>query len=630
MSAFVRYIRQRPTVILSWMLVSTVALAYGATLRAEETVEPVHGIAMHGDLAYPADFEHFAYANPNAPKGGTLTLSALGSFDSFNPFIIKGQPAGSVGLIYETLTVQSLDEPFSEYGLLAESIEMPEDRSWVAFTLRENATWHDGKPVTTDDVIWSLETLKEKGAPFYRFYYQNVTKAEADGERRVKMTFDGSVNRELPLIIGQLPILPKHYFEEQPFEETSLKPPVGSGPYKIKSFEPGRSIVYERVEDYWGRDIPVNRGRYNFDEVRYEYFRDANVALEGLKAGVYDIRAENSSKNWATGYTGPAVDNGLIIKEEIARQSGTGMQSFAFNLRRPKFQDPKVRQALAYAFDFEWTNKNLFYGQYARTDSFFENSELASSGLPGEDELALLEPLRDQIPPEVFTETYQPPVTDGSGNARKNLRTALNLLKEAGWTVQDGKLTSEAGESLDFEVLLVSPLFERITAPFAKNLERLGIQVSIRTIDPAQYQNRVEKFDFDMIVGSWGQSLSPGNEQRDFWGTEAAGREGSRNYLGVQDPAIDALIDKVIQADSREALVTATRALDRVLLWNHLVIPQFHSTVDRYAYWDKFERPEIDPKNGVDQFAWWVNSGKEEEVIAAQEELGESENATTQ
>jgi microcin C transport system substrate-binding protein len=615
----------RPAILGALVSCSLAAASMGL---AEETVEPVHGIAMHGDLAYSADFEHFAYTNPNAPKGGTLTLSALGSFDSFNPFIIKGQPAASVGLIYETLTVRSLDEPFSEYGLLAESMEMPEDRSWVAFNLRENARWHDGEPVTVDDVIWSLETLKEKGSPFYRFYYQNVTKAEAAGERRVKMTFDGTVNRELPLIVGQMPILPKHYYEGRTFDETTLEPPVGSGPYKIKSFEPGRRIVYERVEDYWGWDIPVNRGRYNFDEVRYEYFRDANVALEGLKAGVYDIRVENSSKNWATGYTGPAIDAGMIVKEEIAREAGTGMQSFAFNLRKTKFQDPKVRQALAYAFDFEWTNKNLFYGQYARTDSFFENSELASSGLPDEAELALLEPLRDQIPPEVFTETYQPPSTDGSGNNRRNLRTALNLLKEAGWTVQDGKLANEAGENLDFEVLLVSPLFERITAPVIKNMERLGITVTMRTIDPAQYQNRLEKFDFDVVVGSWGQSLSPGNEQRDFWGTEAASREGSRNLVGIADPAIDTLIDHVIQAESREALVTATRALDRVLLWNHFVIPQWHSAVDRYAYWDKFERPETDPKYGIDQFAWWVDSGKESEVVAAQEDAGDD--ATTQ
>lgn len=609
--------------------VSMMLSAIGSAAQAESEVEPVHGIAMHGDLAYPADFEHFAYANPNAPKGGTLTLDALGSFDSFNPFIIKGSPAASVGLIYETLTVRSQDEPFSEYGLIAETIEMPEDRSWVAFTLREDARWHDGQPVTVDDVIWSLETLKEKGSPFFRFYYQNVVKAEQDGERRVKMTFDGSVNRELPLIVGQLPVLPKHYYQDREFDKTTLEPPLGSGPYKIKSFEPGRNIVYERVEDYWGRDIPVNRGRYNFDVVRYEYFRDANVALEGLKAGEYDIRQENSSKNWATAYTGPAVDAGYIVKEEIERQQGTGMQSFAFNLRKTKFQDPKVRQALAYAFDFEWTNKNLFYGLYNRTDSFFENSELASSGLPDEAELALLEPLRGQIPDQVFEATYQPPATDGSGNARQNLRTALGLLKEAGWSVQGGKLTNEAGDNLDFEVLLVSPLFERITAPFIKNLERLGIRATMRTVDPAQYQNRLEKFDFDVIVGSWGQSLSPGNEQRDFWGSEAAEREGSRNLLGVQDPAIDALIENVIQAESREALVTATRALDRVLLWNHFVIPQWYSPVDRYAYWDKFKRSETDPKYGVDQFSWWVDQGKEDEVVAVQEETGEA-GATTQ
>ncbi|MDH3660811.1 MAG: extracellular solute-binding protein [Alphaproteobacteria bacterium] len=622
MSAIVRASAPRLALALS------LALAGAASLHADETVDPVHGIAMHGDLAYPADFEHFAYTNPGAPKGGTLTLDALGSYDSFNQYIIKGDPAAGLGLIYDSLTTRSLDEPFSEYGLLAESIEMPDDRSWVAFTLRDDARWHDGEPVTVEDVIWSLETLKEKGRPFFRFYYQNVVKAEADGERRIKITFDGTVNRELPLIMGQLPILPKHYYEGRPFDQTSLEPPLGSGPYKIKSFEPGRNVVYERVEDYWGRDVPANRGRYNFDLVRYEYFRDANVALEGLKAGEYDIRVENSSKNWATAYSGPAVDAGWIVKEEISRQAGTGMQSFAFNLRRKKFQNPKVRRALAYAFDFEWTNENLFYGQYTRTDSFFENSELASSGLPDEAELALLEPLRDQIPPEVFTETYQPSTTDGSGNNRKNLRMALNLLKEAGWTVKGGKLTNQAGESLDFEVLLVSPLFERITAPFAKNLERLGIYVSMRTIDPAQYQNRVEKFDFDVIVGSWGQSLSPGNEQRDFWGIEAADREGSRNLLGIKNPAIDSLIDAVIQADSREALVTATRALDRVLLWNHYVIPQWHSPVDRIAYWNKFERPENDPKFGIDQFAWWIDQGKEEEVIAVQEESGDAKTTT--
>ena len=599
---------------------------------ANDDVAPAHHFAMaeFGEpLKYKDGFEHWPLRQSRCTQRAVRsTFAGLGSYDSFNPFIIKGDPAASVGLMFETLTARSGDEPFSEYGLLAESIEMPEDRSWVAFTLRENARWHDGMPVTVEDVIWSLETLKEKGTPLYRFYYQNIVKAEAEGERRVKMTFDGGVNRELPLIAGQLPVLPKHYYETHDFEKTTLEPPLGSGPYKIKSFEPGRNVVYERVRDYWGRDIPVNRGRYNFDEIRYEYFRDANVALEALKAGEYDFRAENSSKNWATAYTGPAVEAGWIKLEEIETEGGTGMQSYAFNIRREKFQDPKVRQALAYAFDFEWTNKSLFYGQYKRTASYFSNSELASSGLPDEGELALLEPLRDQIPKEVFTTEYRPPTTDGSGNNRRNLRTALQLLKEAGWTVKNGKLSNQAGLSLDFEVLLVSPLFERITAPFAKNLERLGIDVSIRIVDPAQYQNRVEQFDFDMIVGSWGQSLSPGNEQREFWGSEAAERNGSRNYVGIKNPAIDALIDKVIQAPSRADLVTATRALDRVLLWNHYVIPQYHSASDRYAYWDKFERPERHPKNGIDQFAWWIDTGKEEVIAERQEEIGEADTST--
>ncbi len=613
-------------------LVLSLTLApLGHGSRADDAAAaPAHGVAMHGDLAYPADFEHFAYADPNAPKGGTITLSALGSYDSFNPFIIKGQPAAGIGLLFETLTARSLDEPFSEYGLLAESIEMPEDRSSVVFTLRADARWHDGEPVTVEDVIWSLETLKAKGAPSYRFYYQNIVRAEPDGERRVKMVFDGTVNRELPLIAGQMPVLPKHYYQTRDFEKTTLEPPLGSGPYRIKSFEPGRNVVLERVEDYWGRDIPVNRGRYNFDLVRYEYFRDANVALEALKAGEYDLRNENSSKNWATAYTGPAVEAGWIKREEIAREGGTGMQAFVYNIRRKKFQDPKVRQALAYAFDFEWTNKNLFYGQYKRTSSYFSNSELASSGLPSEAELALLEPFRGRIPEEVFTTEYQPPTTDGSGNARGNLRIAFRLLKEAGWTVQNGKLRNAAGETLDFEVLLVSPLFERITAPFAKNLKRLGIEVSIRTIDPAQYQNRVEQFDFDMVVGSWGQSLSPGNEQREFWGSAAADRNGSRNLVGIKNEVIDALIDKVIQAESREDLVMATRALDRVLLWNHYVIPQYHSPTDRYAYWDKFSRPATDPKYGIDLFAWWVDLDKEQLIASRQRQQSGGAEASTQ
>ncbi len=583
-----------------------VALAVAVPAWAQE-VQPAHGVAMHGDLKYGPDFDHFDYVNPNAPKGGTVTFSAIGTFDSFNPYIIKGEAAVGISLLYESLTTQSLDEPFSEYGLLAQSIEMPKDRSWVAFTLRPEARWQDGQLVTVEDVIWSLETLKEKGAPFYRYYYKNVKTVEAAGERRVKFTFDQTTNRELPLIIGQLPILPKHYFEGREFDRTTLEPPLGSGPYRIKSFEPGRTVVYERVKDYWGADLPVNRGSNNFDEVRYEYYRDANVAMEAFKAGAYDIRQENSSKFWATAYVGPMFDAGLIHKEEIQHQLGTGMQGFAFNLRRPLFQDPKVRRALAYAFDFEWTNRTIMYGQYARTQSYFSNTELAAQGLPDEAELALLEPFRDQLPEEVFTQAYQAPSAEGEGGFRQNLRTALQLLNEAGWQVEGGKLVNAQGQPFRFEILLDGPSFERHTLPFIKNLERLGVEATLRTVDPAQYQNRMDEFDFDMTVEAFGQSLSPGNEQRDYWGSEAAEIPGSRNVIGIKNPVIDHLIDKIIEAPTREDLVTATRALDRVLLWGHYVIPHWHTRSFRVAYWDKFDRPDANPPYGLPLFSWWVD-----------------------
>jgi microcin C transport system substrate-binding protein len=594
---------------LLWCLAVTLSLAAPSWPQAQEAA-PAHGMAMHGDLKYGPDFEHFDYVNPNAPKGGTVTFSVIGTFDSFNAYIIKGSPAAGVSELYESLTTRSMDEPFSEYGLLAETVEMPEDRSWVAFTLRPEARWHDGKPVTVDDVIWSFETLRDKGAPFYRYYYKNVKSVEPAGERRVKFTFDETTNRELPLIIGQLPILPTHDFEGREFDKTTLQPPLGSGPYRIKSFEPGRTIVYERVGDYWGDDIPVNRGTYNFEQLRYEYYRDANVALEAFKAGAYDIRSENTAKFWATAYTGPMFDAGWIKKEEIPHELGTGMQGFAYNLRRPLFQDPKVRRALAYAFDFEWTNRTIMYGEYDRTESYFSNTELAAEGLPSEAELALLEPFRDQLPEEVFTEVYQAPSTEGEGGIRQNLRTALRLLREAGWSVEDGRLVNAQGQPFRFEILLNGPSFERHTLPFVKNLERLGIVATVRAVDPAQYQNRMNDFDFDMTVESFGQSLSPGNEQRDFWGSEAAAIPGSRNTIGIADPVIDHLIERIIEAPTREDLVTATRALDRVLLAGHYVIPHWHSRIFRVAYWNKFDRPEITPPYGLPLFSWWVDPVK--------------------
>jgi microcin C transport system substrate-binding protein len=455
-----------------------------------------------------------------------------------------------------------------------------------------------------------------------------VVKAVPDGESRVKFLFDGTTNRELPLIIGQMPILPKHYWEGRDFEKTTLDPPLGSGPYRISRVDPGRGIAYERVPDYWGAEIPVNNGRNNFDEVRWEYYRDPNVALEAFKAGRFDLRLENSSRFWATGYDGPALQKGLITKLEIPSQGGGGMQGFVFNLRREKFQDPRVRQALAYAFDFEWTNQTLFYGAYTRTASYFANTELASSGLPGPEELALLKPYRDRLPPEVFEQEYRPPTTDGSGNNRDNLRKAVMLLKEAGYEVREGKLVNTAtGELLQFETLLDSGgLFERIVGPFVKSLERLGISVIVRTVDDAQYEQRLETFDYDMIIAIWGQSLSPGNEQREFWGSAAAASPGSRNLVGIQDPIVDELIEKIITAHSREALIAACRALDRVLLWSHYVIPHWHNRVTRIAFWDKLDHPETWPRYGVDLFAWWVDPGEAAEIGKARQELGAAAN----
>jgi microcin C transport system substrate-binding protein len=583
-----------------------------STLAAAATTGPQHAIAMYGDVKYPADFTHFDYVNPNAPKGGTLALSASGTFDSLNPFILKGTPAAGLTFMFETLMTPSLDEPFTYYGLVAESVETPEDRSWVKFTLDPDARWHDGQPITPEDVIFSFETLTEKGHPQYHSYYANVVKAEKTGEREVTFTFEDGVNRELPLIMGQLPVLPKHYYDEVAFDRTSLEPPLGSGPYKIASFEPGRSIVYERVPDYWGADLPVNRGRYNFDRIRYEYYRDRDVAFEAFKAGDFDLWSENSSKRWATGYEGSAFERDLIVKEKLPIQPVARMQGYVFNLRKDKFKDPRVREALGYAFDFEWLNKNLMYDAYERIESYFHGEpDLASSGLPSEAELALLEPYRDQLPEEVFTKEYHPPTTDGSGNNRDNLRKALQLLGEAGWAVEDGRMVNqETGQPMEFEILLADPSGERLAAPWVNNLKRLGIDARIRIVDTAQYQNRLDSFDFEVTTEVWGQSDSPGNEQRDMWGSAVADLPGSRNTAGIKDPVVDALIDEVIAAETREELETAVSALDRVLLWGHYVVPHFLDDGYRVAYRNKFGRPEVLAEEGPDFMTWWVDPSK--------------------
>ncbi len=595
-------------VILIWPL---------ASFAQNKKVIPAHAIAMHGTPKYNSEFRHFDYVNPKAPKGGVIRQSALRTFNTFNPYTIKGDAAVGLGFIYESLMTSPQDEAFTEYGLIAQTIEVPKDRSWATFTLRKEARWHDEKPVTVEDVIWSLETLKKKGRPFYRFYYRDVTKVEKVGERKVKFTFGSTENRELPLIIGQLPILPKHYWEKRNFDKTTLEPPLGSGPYKIKSFEPGRAIVYERVKSYWGAKLPVNIGRFNADRIRFDYYRDATVALEAFKAGDYDFRLENTSKTWATGYNSPAFKQGYYKKLEIRHQNPTGMQGFVFNTRKKLFQNPIVRQALAFAFDFEWTNKNLFYGQYARTNSFFSNSELASFGLPSKGELKILKPLKNIIPPEVFTQTYYPPRNEGTGRIRKQLRKARKLLERADWVVRDGKLVNKNfQEPFKFEILLISPAFERIVLPFVRNLKRLGIEASVRTVDTAQYRKRTDDFDFDMVVSTFGQSLSPGNEQREFWGSAAAMRPGSRNLAGIQSSVIDGLIELVISAPDRKSLITRTRALDRVLLWNHYVIPHWHIQSFRVAFWDKFGRPPKTPIYGLAFDAWWVDKNKSDGLAA--------------
>ena len=586
-----------------------ISITFPSFLKAEINI--AHAIAMHGEPKYPDSFQYVDYANPDAPKGGKIILSSTGSYDSFNPFILKGTAAAGIGNLYETLTTGSSDEAFTEYGLIAKTIEWPDDRSWVAFTIREEAVWHDGKNISPEDVIWTFNTLMEKGHPFYKYYYGDVVEVIQENDNKVRFNFKGNTNLELPLIVGQLPVLPKHYWTNKNFEETSMDIPIGSGPYKIKNFDAGRTITYELDSDYWGKNIPIKKGTENFGVIQYEYYKDRSIEREAFKSGDIDLFSENTSKDWATSYDTPAVQNGLIKKELIEHQNPQGMQGFAFNTRKEIFEDKRVREALSYAFDFEWTNKNLFYNAYKRTNSFFENSELASSGVPSGRELDLLNDYRELLPQKLFQEEYNPPKTDGSGFMRKELQEATKLLQDAGWELQEGKLINKkSGSKFEFELLLVSPAFERIVLPFKDNLAKLGIDVSVRTIDSAQYQNRLDGFDFDMIVSTFSQSLSPGNEQRNFWGSDAAKTNGSRNIIGISNEVIDSLIEKVISAKDREDLIMTTRALDRVLLWNHYVIPQWHISAYRTLYWDIFDKPSVRPKYSLGTNTWWVVADK--------------------
>ena len=568
-----------------------------------------HALTLYGEPAkYPASFKHFDFVNPDAPKGGELRQSGFGGFDSLNPFINKGVAADDIGLIYDTLTRHSLDEPFTEYGLLAEKIEVAPDHSWVRFYLRPQARFHDGQAVTAADVVFTFDALMKDGAPQYKAYYADVAKATAEDAQRVRFDFKRSNNRELPLILGQLPVLPKHWWSNREFNKGNLEIPLGSGPYKVADVAAGRSIRYERVKDYWGNELAVNRGFYNFDSILIDYYRDTTVALEALKAGQFDYWLEVSAKNWASAYDVPAVKDGRLHKEEITNHNPTGMQGFVFNIRRPLFQDPRVREALGLLFDFEWTNKQLFNGAYTRTHSYFENSELAASGLPGSDELKTLEPLRAKLDPKVFNSVFEVPRSDASGIIREQQRRAYQLLQEAGWKIVDDKMVDADGKPVSLEFLLAQTDFERVLLPYKRNLADLGIELVIRRVDVSQYINRLRSRDFDMIVGGFGQSSSPGNEQREYWHSASADNPGSRNFIGLKDPAVDSLVEGLINADSRQSLVAHTRALDRVLLAGHYVIPNWHIKTWRVAYWDRLQHPEVTPLYDVGLMTWWAKA----------------------
>ena len=567
-----------------------------------------YGIAMHGDPKYTQGFEHFEYTNPNAPKGGTYSYSELGTYDSLNGFITKGVAATGIGLIYQSLMSASADEPFSKYGNIAHSIQVAQDNSSATFQIHPEAQWHDGKPITADDVVWTFNTLKEKGAPFYKGYYADIDRVEGK-ENKVTFYFKTTENKELPLIIGALTILPKHYWGNREFDKTTLEPPLGSGPYKISKIDAGKSIAYDRVSNWWAADLPVNKGRYNFDKIRVEYYRDSTVGLEALFANEYDLREEYIAKTWATGYDNDIVTSGRIVKDKIRNQKPAGMQAFIMNNRRGVFKDRDVRKALQLAFDYEWSNKQFAFGAYTRTDSYFENSELASSGIPTGKELTILSEFKDQLPPELFTTPYTNPTTDGSGNNREQLRMAMNILGDAGYKLGADKIRvhETTGQRLSFEIIHRQAEFERWILPFIKNMKRIGIEAKFRVIDTPQFVERMTNFDFDMTIGGAAQSLSPGNEQLEYWHSSKVDTPGSRNHMGINNPVVDALVMQIINAPDRQELIYRTRALDRVLLWGYHSIPQWHINSWRVAHWDKFGKPKMQAPYDLGAIdTWWI------------------------
>lgn len=595
------------------LMMSKLTLALGALLLVcsqAQAAEPMHAFALHGTPQYPANFTQFEYVNKDAPKGGSVRLGALGSFDTLNPFTLKGEAADGLALVYDTLMVSPLDEASTEYGLVAKSIELAADGLSVTFTLNEKAKFADGVAVKASDVVWSFNTLLSKGAPNYQAYYGDVAAAADVSEasaQKVKFTFKTAENRELPLILGQLPVIPEHAFKDRDFSATTLVLPVGSGPYEVASFEQGRSITYALREDYWAKDHPTQVGQNNIAQIRYEYYRDPDVQFEAFKAGDIDFRLEHAARNWATGYTFPALKDGRVIKEAVPNQIPMGMQGFVMNTRKPVFADLRVRQAIVQMLDFEWMNNNLFYGQYVRSRSYFSNSDLASTGVPQGAELALLTPYKDKLPPELFSQAVDIPTTKGDGNNREQMKKAVELLQQAGWGVQKGKMVNAKGEQLSFEILLVQQDLVRVAQPFAKALQRIGITANVRIVDSAQYINRVQAFDYDMIVAGIPQSLSPGNEQVYFWHSSSADRAGSYNFAGIKDNVVDELVAKIVAAKDRDALKAATQALDRVLLWGSYVVPHWHTNISRLAYSNKLQHPADMPPYGVGfPSIWWV------------------------
>jgi peptide/nickel transport system substrate-binding protein len=572
-----------------------------------------HAIAMHGAPKYPDGFSHFSYADPNAPKGGRVVLGQTGSFDTLNPLIIRGEAV--VGIrewVYETLMARGFDEPFTMYGLIAKSVEVPDDRSSVTFHIDPRARFSDGQPITADDVIFSMETLRERGRPNHRNSYKKVVRTERMSDLAVRFVFDDRGDREMPLIMASMPVLPKHLLTPETFERTTLVPIVGSGPYTIASVDPGRSITYKRNPNYWGRDLPVNRGRFNFDEIRYEYFRDMSVQFEAFKSGVLSIRSEDDPKLWSSGYDIPAKRDGRMLLREVETGLPAGMSALAFNIRRPVFQDPRVRRGLLLLFNFEWVNKTLYHGLYKRTESFFERSYLSSAGKPADArERELLAPFPDTVLPDVMEGHYRMPVSDGTGHNRENAREAFRLFSEAGYVIENGRLIHKATRRpLSFEILAGSTVQQRLMASFVSDLAKLGIAARLRVVDSAQYQSRLKDYDYDMIQTAWPSSLSPGNEQVFRWDSRTADTPGSFNFVGVKNPAVDAMIKRLLEAKDDQDFTSAVRALDRVLLSGTYVIPLFHASRQWVAHWKQVKGPERFPLWGYSLDTWWIDGQK--------------------